>query len=102
MVLVRQFTLTPGTYRVTGVLEAGTSAGASLQVRIGGGSVGSTDGGVLGPGIGLCRLHWAAGAAPPLVTEACGGRFLTAGTGTLEWSATFGVANPINRDDPCL
>ena len=92
MVLVRQYTLTPGTYRVTGVLQPGTSAGASLQVRIGGGIIGS---------MGFVAFSGQPEPPPSLVTELCGGRF-TAGTGTLEWSVTFSVADQTNRDDPCL
>ena len=90
--LVRQYTLAPGTYRVTGVLEAGTSAGASVQVRIGGGTVGA---------LGFVAFSGQPEPPPSVVTEACGGRFLTAGTGTLEWSVTFRVTDPTSRDPLC-
>ena len=91
-VLVKQYTLTPGTYRVTGVLDAGTSEGASVQVRIGGGSIGA---------LGFVAFSGQPDPPPSGVTEACGGRFATAGTGTLEWSVTFTVTDPTNRDDLC-
>ena len=77
---------------MTGVLEAGTPAGASVQVRVGGGTVGV---------FGFVAFSGQPEPPPSLVTEACGGRFLTAGTGTLEWSVTFRVTDPINRDDLC-
>ena len=91
-VLVKQYTLAQGTYRVTGVLEAGRSAGASARVRIGGGTVGT---------LGFVAFSGQLEPSLSVVTEACGGRFLTAGPGTLEWSVTFTVTDSTNREGLC-
>jgi hypothetical protein len=100
-VLIRQFALGQGTYRVTGVLEPGTPAGATVQVHIGDGTNGSTSGGVLRDGLvlGFVAASGQPQSPPSVVTELCGGRFSFDAVGTLEWSVTFRVTDTANRQD---
>jgi hypothetical protein len=99
----RTYTLPPGTYRLTGVLQPSTSAGASVDVQIGRGATGSTDGGVVreGPVLGFVAFT---GDPPPVssvISQTCGATFSNA-SGALEWSVTFRVIATVHAAELCL
>ena len=101
-ITIRNYSLTPGTYRLTGVLQPSTSAGASVDIQIGA-SEAATRGGVVreGPQLGFVAFT---GEPPPLssvVSQACGATF-TNSYGALEWSVTFRVVStPDSVDELC-
>jgi hypothetical protein len=101
MVLTKQYELRQGTYRVTGLLQPGTPEGASVQVRIGNGTNGSTNGGVLRDRLVLGFVAFSGRSGSPLtvVTDLCGGRFSADASGTLEWSITFQVTDATSSQD---
>jgi hypothetical protein len=98
-VTIRNYSLSAGTYRLTGVLQPSTSAGASVDIRIGAGAT-STRGGVAreGPQLGFVAFT---GDPPPrssVVSQACGATF-TNPYGALEWSITFRVVSTPSPSD---
>ena len=101
-VTIRNYSLTPGTYRLTGVLQPSTGAGASVDIHIGAGDT-ATRGGVAreGPQLGFVAFT---GDPPPVssvVSQACGATF-TNSYGALEWSITFRVVStPDSVDELC-
>ena len=104
MVVSKTYQLMKGTYRTTGVLQPGTSEGASVNVQLAGGITERTSGGVLRDGLVLGFVAFSGNPepAPSAVTTRCGGRFSANVTGALEWSITFRVTDEtISNDHLC-
>ena|SRR5215204_5640012 len=90
---MRTYSLPAGTYRLTGVLQASTPIGASVNIRIGSGMSGSIGGGVLRDiqALGVFGFTGQPSARlPAVVSEGCAAEFWTP-PGVLEWSMTFRV-----------
>jgi len=91
-VTVRTYSLPAGTYRLTGVLQPQTPAGASVTIRIDESS--SIGGGVPreGPVLGFVAFRGDAPPATSVVSQVCGAT-LTNLYGALEWSMSFRVVS---------
>jgi hypothetical protein len=92
-ITTRNYTLAPGTYRLTGVLQPSTPIGASVAIEIGADAT-ATRSGVAreGPVLGFVKFT---GDAPPqssVVSLTCGATFTNA-SGALEWSMAFRVVS---------
>jgi hypothetical protein len=101
----RSYTLTPGTYRLTGVLRPSTPTGASVDIRIGAGPSGSR-GGVAreGPVIAFVAFDGPSTAVHSVNSLVCGATFSTVSNpaGALEWAVTFRVVEtPVSPDQLC-
>lgn len=102
-VRTRDYTLPPGTYRLTGVLQPSASS-ASVVIQIGRGARDRIGGGVVREGPVLGFVRFTGESTPPLssvVSRVCGATFSTS-SGALEWSVTFRVvAPPQSPDEVC-
>jgi hypothetical protein len=90
---MRSYSLPPGTYRVTGVLQASTPTGASVNIRIGSGTSGSVGGGVARDIQALGVFGFTGEPSPrtpSVVSQGCASTFWTP-SGRLEWSIAFRV-----------
>jgi len=101
----RNFTLTPGTYRLTGVLRPNTPLGASVDIRIGAGPAASR-GGVAreGPVLTFVAFDGPPTAVLSVNSLVCGAIFSNVSnpTGGLEWAVTFRVIEtPPSSDQLC-
>jgi hypothetical protein len=101
----RTYTLTAGTYRLTGVLRPSTPTGASVDVRITAGPA-AANGGVSreGPVIAFVAFDGPSTAVNSVNSVACGATFSTVSNpaGALEWAVTFRVvAMPAGTDQLC-
>jgi hypothetical protein len=89
MTTVRSYSLPPGIYRVTGVLQSSPPAGASVNLQITSGM----SGGVARDMQVLSFLEFTGGPSPRLpsvVSEGCAATF-SIPPGTLQWSIAFRV-----------
>ena len=105
-VTIRDYTLAPGTHRLTGILQPGTTSGASVHIQISGGPTGSIGGGVAreGPVLGVFGYTGDPLPRPPSIDSlVCGATFSTP-TGALEWSVSFRVIaiQPRSPEPLCL
>jgi hypothetical protein len=92
-ITVRDYALAPGTYRLTGVLQPSTPAGASVDIQIGA-SATANRGGVVreGPVVGFVAFNGDGVPRSSVTSLVCGATFSNQ-TGALEWSITFRVAS---------
>lgn len=91
-ITLRNYTLPPGTYRLTGVLQPSTSIGASVDIQIGAGATGGIGGGIAreGPVLGTVTYSGDSPPFPSVISKVCGATFSNP-SGELEWSVTFRV-----------
>jgi hypothetical protein len=90
---IRRYSLPPGTYRLTGVLQSSTPIGASVNIRIESGISGSVGGGVAHDLQVLGVIGFRGEPSPRLpsvVSQGCAATFWTP-PGALEWSIVFRV-----------
>ena len=89
---IRHYTLPPGTYRLTGVLQPSTSIGASVDIQIGTVATGGIGGGIAreGPVLGFVTHSGDLPSFPSVVSKVCGATFSNP-SGELEWSVIFRV-----------
>jgi hypothetical protein len=103
-VTVRNYTLPPGTYRLTGLLQSSTSSGASVDIEIAGAPTGGAGGGVARD-VSVLGVFGYTGdplpRPPAILSLGCGATFSTP-TGALEWFVTFRVVATESRSSEQL
>jgi hypothetical protein len=90
---VRTYALPPGTYRLTGILQANSANVATVRLQIGPAESGTVAGGVASDVLALGLVSSSAGLSeepPSVVSEGCAATFSTP-SGALEWSIAFRV-----------
>jgi hypothetical protein len=102
MAIGRTYTLAPGTYCLTGVLQPTTSLGASLSIRIMRGTTRQMSGDAIQRSLEVVRFIGDERPAVSVISDACGGDFAVNATGALEWAFVFEVTGDRSGNGICL
>ena len=101
MVIERTYTLAPGTYRFTGLLQPTTSPGASLSIRLGGEASRQMSAGAIQKLLQVIRFTGERVPDVSVKSITCGGDFVVSAVGTLEWGFVFEVIADRSVDRLC-